>query len=255
MYPNEGEPIWGGAILWRATSQAPGYRTGASMIMAGHDTQRVVAYPISYADKETGLATINWIAELTRDPSQGWNKEDWSRQADTAEFLPSFRNWRFDWLDVPGLVRDASQVYEYPMVDRDPVDRWTDGRVTLIGDAAHPTYPVGSNGGSQAVVDARVIGAQLVKHGVSETALQAFEDEVRPVTSKVSLANRGSGPDAIMQMVEDRCGGTFDSIDDVIEHQVLADHSAKYKKVAGFSVEQLNELAPRIAPGARVRQP
>jgi 2-polyprenyl-6-methoxyphenol hydroxylase-like FAD-dependent oxidoreductase len=251
MYPGEGEPIWGGAILWRATTQAPAYRTGASMIMAGHDTQRVVAYPISAPDPKTGLATINWIAELTRDPSQGWNKEDWSRRADIAEFLPAFEDWRFDWLDVPALIRGADQVFEYPMVDREPVDRWTDAGVTLIGDAAHPTYPVGSNGGSQAIVDARVLGAQFVKQGVNASALQAFEDEVRPVTSKVTLANRGSGPDAIMQMVEDRCEGTFDSIDDVIEHKVLADHSAKYKAVAGFSIDQLNALAPRIAPDAK----
>ncbi len=252
MYPNEGGPIWGGAILWRATTLAPAYRTGASMIMAGHDTQRVVAYPISNPDPDTGLATINWIAELTRDPSQGWSKEDWSRQVPISEFLPKFTNWKFDWLDVPALINGAQQVFEYPMVDRDPVEQWTDGNVTLIGDAAHPTYPVGSNGGSQAIVDARVIGAQFLAHGVNGTALQGFEDQVRPVTSKVVMANRGSGPDAIMQWVEDRCGGTFESIDDVIDNQVLADHAAKYKSVAGLSIDALNALAPRIEPGARV---
>lgn len=254
MYPGEGPPIWKGAILWRGVTQARPFRTGASMILAGHDTQRFVAYPISAPDPETGLAAINWIAERTVDPSAGWRREDWNRAADVAEVLPFFEAWNFGWLDAPGLIRGAARVWEYPMVDRDPIPRWTEGRVTLMGDAAHPTYPVGSNGASQAIVDARVIGARLAEHGVTPAALLAYEAEVRPATEKIILANRGSGPDAVMQMVEDRCGGVFERIEDVIPRETLAAHAARYKALAGFSIEALNARPPIIPPEARVHR-
>ena len=240
MYPDEGEPIWNGAVLWRGTTNAKPFRGGASMALAGHDSQRIVVYPISAPRSASGLALINWIAELRVDPAQGWRKEDWNRTADLQDFLPAFENWHFDWLDVPALIKAANKVFEYPMVDRDPVDRWTDQRVTLMGDAAHPTYPVGSNGASQAIVDARIIGANILTHGVSPRALTAFEDKVRPASRKVILANRGSGPDAVMQMVEDRCGGDFDNINDVIPYDELAAHAARYKSMAGFGIEELN---------------
>ena len=251
MRPDEGPPIWGGAILWRATTEAPPFKSGASMILAGHDTQRIVAYPISPPDPDTGLATINWIAELTTDPAAGWRKEDWNRQADLADFLPAFEGWRFDWLDVPALIRGAKEVFEYPMVDRDPIETWTEGRVTLMGDAAHPTYPVGSNGASQAIVDARVIGAGFLEHGIGPQALEAFEAVIRPQTEKIILTNRGSGPDAIMQLVEDRSGGVFDRIEDVVPRAELADHAEKYKRIAGFSIQDLNARGPLIPEGAR----
>ncbi len=253
IVPGEGPPVWGGAVLWRATTQAPPFRTGASMALIGHATQRLVAYPISAPDPETGLATINWIAELTYDPHAGWNKEDWNREADWNDFLPAFKDWQFDWIDAPALITGADKVYEYPMVDRDPIDRWTDGRATLIGDAAHPTYPVGSNGASQAIVDARKLGASLIEHGIAPPALEAYEDEMRPVTTRIVLTNRGSGPDAVLQMIEDRCGGSFEHIDDVTRPGELADHAAKYKTIAGFSIEALNALPQTIADGATVR--
>ncbi|MEQ8206602.1 MAG: FAD-dependent monooxygenase, partial [Woeseia sp.] len=150
------------------------------------------------------------------------------------------------WLDVPALIRGAETVYEYPMVDRDPVDRWTDGRVTLMGDAAHPTYPVGSNGASQAIVDARVIGAEFLTRGVNPDALLAYEEKIRPHTHNVILANRGSGPDKIMQIVEDRCGGVFEHIQDVITNEELTAHAAAYKSIAGFGIEALNASPPTI---------
>lgn len=246
MYPGEGGPIWNGALLWRGTTMAKPFRTGASMALAGHDNQRIVLYPISRANSETGLAMINWIAELRVDPVQEWRREDWNRPADLADFLPAFEDWQFDWLDVPELIRGAEVVYEYPMVDRDPVDRWTEGRVTLMGDAAHPTYPVGSNGASQAIVDARAIGAELLAHGVSSKALLAYEEKIRPHTRNIILANRKSGPDKVMQIVEDRCGGVFDKIEDVIPIDELSAHAASYKSVAGFSIDALNASLPTI---------
>ena len=252
MQPDEGPPIWGGAILWRATSQALPFFGGGAMALAGHDTQRVVAYPISEADPATGLVTMNWIAELRVDPLQGWNKEDWNRVARIADFLPQFESWNFDWLDVPSLIEGADQVFEYPMVDRDPLGRWTDGHVALMGDAAHPTYPVGSNGASQAIVDARIIGAALLKHGLTNGALLEYESQMRPLTTVVCTANRGSGPDAILQQIEDLCGGQFEDINDVITHKELAAHAEHYKQLAGFSIDGLNAKPPLIAQGARI---
>lgn len=246
MHTNEGPPIWGGAVLWRATSLARPFFGKNAMVLIGHDRQRLVAYPISEPDPETGLATINWIAELRMDPSAGWKKEDWNRTADKDDFAPDFADWKFDWLDVPKLIQDADQVFEYPMVDRDPINFWTTGCVTLMGDAAHPTYPVGSNGATQAVVDARVLGAALLKHGLTNAALQEYEAELRPLTTGIILANRGSGPDAILQRVEDICGGEFTDIEDVIPHRELADHAARYKSLAGTDVDALNARGPLI---------
>lgn len=253
MYPDEGAPIWNGRVLWRATTEADAFFGGGAMVMIGHDDLRVVAYPISDPDPETGTATINWIAEKRFDPQIGWKKEDWNRAADIQDFLPDFADWTFDWIDVPALISGAEHVFEYPMVDRDPLPGWTDGRVTLMGDAAHPTYPVGSNGASQAIIDARVIGASLAARGETPAALMAYEAEMRPVTTGVGLANRGSGPDAILQQVEDLCGGQFDDISDVIPLADLAAHAERYKSLAGFSIDALNAKPPVLGPDARLR--
>lgn len=252
MLPEEGAPVWNGRILWRATTRAPEFKGGAAMAMIGHDHLRLVAYPISAPDAD-GRVTMNWIAEKSFDPSAPWRREDWNRPADISEFLPDFAGWQFNWIDVPALIRGAEAVYEYPMVDRDPLARWTHGNVTLMGDAAHPTYPVGSNGASQAIVDARVIGAKLLEHGISAAALEAYEADVRPVTTAVGLANRaGGGPDGVLQRVEDLCGGDFGDISELIPQAELAAHAAKYKSIAGFSIEELNARPATIPAGARV---
>ncbi|KGF67195.1 hypothetical protein LL06_23705 [Hoeflea sp. BAL378] len=252
MNPHEGPPVWGGAVLWRATSRARPFLTGATMAMAGHEWQKFVTYPISKADPDTGLADINWVAEIKKAPDALWNREDWNRPGRTEDFLPAFESWKFDWLDIPALIRSAGAIYEYPMVDRDPLETWRDGRVTLMGDAAHPMYPIGSNGASQAILDARILGKNLVDHQVSETALIAYEDERRPATTRIVLANRGNGPDQIMQVVEDKCQGLFDSIGEVMTAQELADYAARYKALAGFDLETLNSRPPLI-PGPFIR--
>ena len=251
MNREEGAPIWGGAVLWRATSRAKPFLTGASMAMAGHEWQKFVTYPISEPDPDTGLAEINWVAELKKKPDAAWNREDWNRPGKLADFLPSFEAWRFDWLDVPALIRSAETIYEYPMVDRDPLDKWRQGRATLIGDAAHPMYPIGSNGASQAILDARVLGQSMVAQGLSETALIAYEEQRRPATSRIVVANRGNGPDQIMQVVEEKCQGMFDTITDVISADELQEYAARYKALAGFDRDSLNSRPPLISPGDR----
>jgi 5-methylphenazine-1-carboxylate 1-monooxygenase len=252
MYPSEGAPIWNGRVLWRATTKADAFFGGGAMVMIGHDDLRLVAYPISNTDRH-GQATINWIAEKRFPLNASWKKEDWNRAADIGDFLPDFEEWVFDWIDVPALIAGADVVYEYPMVDRDPLPNWTEGHVTLMGDAAHPTYPVGSNGASQAILDARIIGAHILEHGVTAQALAAFEAQVRPITTGVGLANRaGGGPDGVLQQVEDLCGGDFDVIDDVIPIAELAEHAEKYKSLAGFSIAELNSRPRTIPEGAKL---
>ena len=252
MYPAEGEPIWNGRVLWRATSRIAPAKGAAAMVMIGHNDLRLVAYPISSPDAE-GKVEMNWIAEKRLGPRQSWHREDWNRAAKIEEFAADFEEWRFDWLDVPDLIRGAEKVLEYPMVDRDPLPCWTQGTVTLMGDAAHPTYPIGSNGASQAILDARVLGASFLTHGLSHQALARYEAKMRPVASKIALANRsGQGPDAILQRVEDLCGGTFDAIEDILSRDELEAHARAYKSIAGFAVETLNSAAPTIAHTTRL---
>jgi 2-polyprenyl-6-methoxyphenol hydroxylase-like FAD-dependent oxidoreductase len=246
MYPDEGSPKWGGAVLWRATSEAPAFLSGATMAMIGHEWQKFVTYPISAPDPETGRAVINWVAELKYEPTRQWNREDYNRPGRLEEFLPSFESWVFDWLDIPRIIRTAPKVSEFPMVDRDPLPRWTDGRVTLAGDAAHPMYPIGSNGASQGVMDARVLCRCLRDHGLSPVALEAYEAERRPITTKIVLANRSNGPDQVMELVERRCGGEFANITDVLSTDELEQTAAGYKRLVGQDVESLNARASTL---------
>lgn len=244
MVPGEGEPIWNGAIMWRGTTRAAEFLGGNAMFLAGHDSQRFVAYPISGPDLDTGLSETNWIAELRVDPSRALSKGDWNRPADKAHFAPAFDSWEFGWVNCPALIAASGPVYEYPMVDREPLPSWTDGCVTLMGDAAHATYPVGSNGASLAIIDARLLGASFRDHGVTRAALLAYDAQQRPRVERVLRANRGKGPDAVMQMVEDRCGGVFDDIETVISRAELAAHAEKYKQLSGFAVNILNAQPP-----------
>lgn len=243
LYPDEGLPVWKGVILWRGTTRARPFLTGRTMIMAGHEQQKFVAYPISHAAPPNGEALINWIAERKFPPTQAWRREDWNRAGNRADFLPQFAGWRFDWLDVPALIQGADRCFEYPMVDRDPLERWSFGRVTLLGDAAHPMYPIGSNGSSQAILDARVLAREVKRAGATPEALQAYENERRPATTKIVLANRGNGPDQVMELVEQRAPNGYADIQDVLSAAELRDIAAGYKRIAGFDKDVLNTRA------------
>jgi 2-polyprenyl-6-methoxyphenol hydroxylase-like FAD-dependent oxidoreductase len=246
MHPNQPPIHWGGAIMWRGTTKAKPIRTGSSFVGLGTHKHRLVFYPISPVDPETGLATVNWIAERTLDSSEGWQKSGWFRQVEIADFIEHFSDWRYDWLDVPDMIARADIAYENPMIDRDPVPTWQDGPVVLMGDAAHAMYPTGSNGASQAVVDARILGAALLDHGVTRSAFAAFNDKLCGPISEVILRNRSAGPFGLLNMVDDRCGGVFDDIDAVIPADERSAFMARYKAAAGFAVEQLNTAAPTI---------
>ena len=132
------------------------------------------------------------------------------------------------------------------MVDRDPLDHWVDGRCVLIGDAAHVMYPVGSNGASQAIVDTRVLGAAFHRHGVGTEALGLYEATMLEDINQLILRNRGAGPIGILGLVEERCGGIFDDIEEVIPRHEIEDYMAKYKTAAGFAMDSLNNAPPTI---------
>lgn len=253
MHPAQPPIHWGGAVMWRGTSWARPIRTGASFVGLGTHRQRMVFYPISRPDPRTGHSMINWIAEVTMDNDGGWQQSNWFRQVGIGDFAHHFDDWIWDWLDVPALIRQADSAFENPMIDRDPVPSWRDGPVALLGDAAHAMYPTGSNGGSQAIVDARVLGAAMVEHGVTQEALAAYDAKLCGPVSQLVLRNRGAGPFGLLNLVDERCGGTFDNIDDVILPQERADFMAAYKAAAGFAIESLNKAPQTIPAGARAR--
>jgi 2-polyprenyl-6-methoxyphenol hydroxylase-like FAD-dependent oxidoreductase len=248
LYPDEGPPVWKGVILWRGTTRARPYLTGRTMAMIGHEQQKFVAYPITAVTD--GESTINWIAERKFRPDHAWRREDWNRRGRLDDFLPKFESWRFDWLDVPALIRGAERCFEYPMVDRDPLDRWSFGRATLLGDAAHPMYPIGSNGSSQAILDARVLTREIASHGAVPAALAAYEAERRPATTRIVLANRGNGPDQVLELVEQRAPDGFAEITDVLTARELEQTAAAYKRLAGFDRDTLNARGPIVVARA-----
>jgi 2-polyprenyl-6-methoxyphenol hydroxylase-like FAD-dependent oxidoreductase len=248
FHPDEGPPIWNRRVLWRGVTEAQPYLGGATMVMAGHQDQKFVCYPIDPAAAARGRSLINWIAELRFPDETEWRREDWNRPGSLPDFLPRFESWGFGWLDVPAVIRGASQVFEYPMVDRDPLARWTHGRTTLLGDAAHPMYPIGSNGASQAILDARTLAFELATQPNVEAALSAYEGARRPATTAIVLANRGNGPEQVMQLAHERAPQGFAKVGDVLSREELEAAAAGYKQTAGFDRDALNSRASLSPP-------
>jgi 2-polyprenyl-6-methoxyphenol hydroxylase-like FAD-dependent oxidoreductase len=255
MHPAQPPIQWGGAIMWRGVSKGKPIRSGASFVGLGTHRQRVVFYPISAPDPDTGLADINWIAEVTVDNKDGWPDGDWNKPVKHEDFVHHFTQWNYDWIDIPAMILGAHEVFEYPMIDREPVNTWRDGNVVLLGDAAHVMYPTGSNGASQAIVDARVLGAALLEHGIDAAALAAYDEKLRPEISPLILRNRGAGPFGLLNLLDDRCGGVFDKIDDVIPKPERDEFMHRYKVAAGFAAEKLNSAPSLIPAGAQVCRP
>ena len=240
FYPDEGMPKWNGALLWRGLADGPPVFDGHTMVWAGHPRQKFVLYPLH--DLPDGRQQLNFIAELRTDDTELLEREDWNRPGDLADFLPQFAGWTFPWLDVPALIASAPSTYLFPMVDRDPVERWSFGRTTLLGDAAHPMYPIGSNGASQAILDARTLTGCLLSYPDDiGRALQRYDEVRRPATSAIVLANRGLGPELPMQLVEERAPDGFERLSDVVGPDEILEVTDGYRKMAGFSLQQLHD--------------
>ncbi len=239
LYPKEGPPKYSGVNMWRGAVRWPAYLGGDIMVSTGWMTVgKTVIYPIRPGTPETaGLPLINWVAEIERPEAV---RQDWTGRGRLADMMPAFAGLKFDWLDISALIESTEEILEYPMVDRDPLPRWTFGRLTLLGDAAHPMYPRGSNGAGQAIIDARFLTGQIKTRGATEEALAAYEAVRNPQTAKVVVTNRTDPPDAILREVWQRSGGNrFERIEDVISTAELQGISDRYKKVAGFDRETL----------------
>ena len=240
--PDEGSPTWNGVVVWRAASESPPFLSGHSMVVIGNAIRRFIAYPVSRAHAARGSSLINWVAELKTDPNKPYRREDWNRRGKLDDFFPQFEDWRFGWLNVPSIIRAATDIYELPRLDRDPIGGWTHGRATLLGDAAHPMYPMGSNGASQAIVDARALATSLLVQSDIDSALASYELERRPTTSAVVVANRQEGPAEILSIVDKRAPNGFDDIESVISAAELAAIAQRYKRMAGFDRATVNSL-------------
>lgn len=240
LYPREGPPKWNGITMWRAVTAGKPFLSGRTMFMAGHFSQRVVVYPISKAHEDRGQALVNWVAEYRTGEGRPMPVQDWSHRGRLDDVLKHFGGFVFPWLDVTQLFRNADAIYQYPMVDRDPVARWSFGPVTLLGDAAHPMYPVGSNGASQAILDARVLARALALSGNAGEALEAYESDRRPATARIVLLNREVGAEKCMEIVHERAPQGFERIEDVISEAELQGIAREYKQTAGFDRDTLN---------------
>jgi 2-polyprenyl-6-methoxyphenol hydroxylase-like FAD-dependent oxidoreductase len=229
--------------MWRAVTVGKPFLTGRTMIMAGHFGERVVVYPISKAYEDRGQALINWVAEYRTEAERPMPVQDWSHHGHLADVLEHFGGYSFPWLDLPDVFRNAEVIYQYPMVDRDPIARWSFGPVTLLGDAAHPMYPVGSNGASQGILDARVLARALALSGNAKEALEIYEAERRPATARVVLLNRQVGAEKCMEIVHERAPQGFERIEDVITAGELEEIARQYKQTAGFDRDTLNHRA------------
>jgi 2-polyprenyl-6-methoxyphenol hydroxylase-like FAD-dependent oxidoreductase len=232
LYADEGEPVFSGVNMWRGVTRHPAILSGGSHTRIGKvDTGKLVVYPIRDAIDEEGNQLTNWVAEV-RD-AQG-APVDWNRRGRLEDFLPVYADWRFDWLDVPELYRRAEVIYEFPMSDRDPVDRWAFGRVALVGDAAHPMIPRGSNGAMQAIVDARVVAEELAGAESPEAGLRAYEDVRLERVNTIVLTNRTTPPDHLIETVEARTGPRpFERIEDVISEDEIRELLGRYKTLTG----------------------
>ena len=240
LYPKEGEPRYSGINMWRGVTRWKPVLGGATMTRAGWlKTGKLVHYPIRDNIDAEGRQLVNWLWEIETPRYKRW---DWNRAARIEDFIAGAEDWRFDWLDVPAFFRAADVVLEYPMVDKDPLPAWSFGRVTLLGDAAHPMYPRGSNGAGQAILDARELAESLFHELNTEKALKRYESKRLAPTANVVLENRRNPPDAILREVFERSGDKpFESVDAVISQAELKALSDRYKQVAGYDKRTLEE--------------
>lgn len=240
FYPDEGEPIYSGVTIWRGVTPFKPFLSGANTIRAGWMTcGKLMVYPIRDQIDAEGNQLMNWVASLERPRPASY---DWNRVSPLEAFFEPYKNWKFDWLDVPALLQQTTPALIFPMVDRDPLPTWTFGRATLLGDAAHPMYPRGSNGAGQAILDARYLAGCFKRKGVTPEALKEY-DEVRvAATAKVVLMNRANPPDAVLREVYQRTGGQpFRHISDVISDAELRQIGDNYRAVAGFDIQALSK--------------
>lgn len=232
LHPNEGPLCYEGTMMFRGAVEMEQIGDGRTMVIAGNHDVKFVTYPISERLRRQGRALTNWVAEVRHDKPRHIQDADWGRGA-TIEFIKEFEGFRMPDMDVVEILRSTENVTEFPMVDRDPLPFWSQGRVTLLGDAAHPMYPIGANGASQAILDARVLADELSANPGPE-GLAAYEAVRLPVATNVVLTNRKGGPEQVLDIADARVKGPDDRIEDLITREELEQVAAMYRSVAGF---------------------
>ncbi|HEX8007557.1 MAG TPA: flavin-dependent oxidoreductase [Trebonia sp.] len=248
LHPEEPPPRWSGVMLWRGIAEGRPFLSGATLAIVGRNAaSKFVAYPVAQTDR--GTVAINWVAEVMVGGGRPASRPDWNRGGRLAEVLGHFADWKFDWLDVPDLIIRSPRILEYPMVDRDPLPFWGRGRVTLAGDAAHPMYPIGSNGGSQAILDARVLARELASAKTTEWGLAAYEAARRETVNAIVLANRDMPADRVLDAVSVRAPDGFDRIEDVLSPAELAAVRDAYRATSLQDVAALNSR-PSVVPSS-----
>ncbi|MGO4678355.1 flavin-dependent oxidoreductase [Microbacterium sp. 2MCAF23] len=245
--PGEGDPVWSGLTLWRGTALMDPFLDGRSMVMVGDGEQKFVAYPLA-GPFEDGRVRVNFIAEQR---GTGVADADWNRSVEREPIARLFDGWTYDWLDIPAIIENAEELLEYPMVDRDPLPGWVHGRAVLLGDAAHAMYPNGSNGGSQAILDARTLAYQLATTTDIDAALSAYDADRRPATAALLELTRQTGPERVMQIARERAPEGFADVHDVISEDELQQVALEYKRAAGFDPSRLNARSTLSVPSAR----
>jgi 5-methylphenazine-1-carboxylate 1-monooxygenase len=246
FYADEGPPVWNGTMLWRGAAPWPSWIDGRTMIIAGGMGAKFVYYPIHADPAWPDLRLTNWavMARVAEGAGAPPRREDWNRPGVFSDLEPLVRErFRLDFVDPLALIRASGEFYEYPLCDRDPLPRWSFGRATLLGDAAHPMYPVGSNGASQAVLDACALARHLVAGADVPGALAAYEAERRPMTAEIVLNNRKGGPERVIDVLEARAPDGFADVEQVAPFAEREAIVRGYATMAGFAKEQIN--APR----------
>lgn len=243
LHPGEGEPPWNGMLVWRGISRMPAARAGRFMLIAGDDRLRAVVYPIS-EPADGGDVLVNWALAAPSGTAGGTFRGDWNRAVPVASFAGRFEGWEFDGVSVPEVLAAADAAYEYPMVDRDPLPAWSLGRTTLIGDAAHAMYPIGSNGATQSIVDGRALAHALARHRDPVTALAAYEADRQPAMTRLQLSNRQQGPEVVIDLAHRRAPGGFTDVHDVIPESELAEIAARYAAAGAFDPQSVNQGSP-----------
>lgn len=241
LYPDEGKPIFAAMVCFRGAVEHNPYLDGESMIIVGDKRLRLVAYPISETARKDGTGHINWIAAVPFE-SDNIQEENWTRETSADNLLELYKDWQFDWLNVPGLISGTKNIFEFPVYDRDPLGQWTFGRVTLIGDAAHPLIPVSSSGAVHAIIDARALAYALGKAGDPLEGLKSYEADRLPKANQVVLASRQNGPDEVLEIVKEECP---EDAKDIYQHVPLSRLEKvidDFKQRSGFAIETLNNL-------------
>ncbi|GGU70765.1 flavin-dependent oxidoreductase [Streptomyces litmocidini] len=249
LNPAEGGPPWNGMLVWRGVSRMPARAVGSFMLIAGDDRQKAVVYPVGRPTGPGREVLVNWaLARPADTPAAGGEERqrgDWNRAVPVETFLPHYEGWEFDGVSVPAVLRAADTAHEYPMVDRDPLDRWTHGRTTLIGDAAHAMYPIGSNGATQSIVDARALAHALARHPDDPAeGLAAYERERRPAMTALQHANRRLGPEVVIDLAHARAPHGFTDIHQVIPAEELAAIAGRYAATGAFDPAAVNQGSP-----------